>query len=629
MGSGLFSIGASGLTAAYTSLQTTGHNIANVSTPGYKRQETVQAAVVPQFTGAGFVGKGVAVTDIRRTYDALLTTDATNAESGAAQANTQSAYMARLDSLMGNTDTGIGVSVDNFFNSMQALSVRPADAASRAAFLDQADSLAANISDTADQINALKSTVANDMSQSVAGVNDLARQVAVLNDSISVAVSTGKTPNDLMDQRDTLIREIAKQIGVTTVSESNGAVNVFVGNGQSLVVGDQANKLTVGNDVNDPAKIALSIQAGNASILIGNDGSKLGGGNIAAMVTVHNGDLAGAQAEIGRLAYAVADAVNTQHRTGLDPQGNSGGDVFTLPAARVYPAANNSGGASVNLTINSASALKASDYKLSYDGSQYQVTRLSDGIQQNFASLPATIDGFTASIASGAMATGDSFILKPVSTRGAGMSVAISDPSKLALALPVAANASLSNADNTTVQTLGVSNAADPNLRQSVTLTFTGAGTFDVSGTGTGNPTGQSYSGAAISFNGWSLQLSGTPRAGDVITIQANANLAGDNRNALNIAALASGKIVDGQAPAHSFAATLAHIGGSASSAQLNAATQNKVRDAAIASEQSVSGVNLDEEAAKMLQYQQAYQASAKIIAAAETVFSALLDLGR
>ena len=630
MASGLFSIGTSGLTAAYTALQTTGHNIANVSTPGYKRQETVQAALLPQFTGSGFIGKGVAVTEIRRTYDALVTREATCAESRAADATTQSSYMARLDRLIGDSATGVGVAIDSFFNSMQALSARPSDAASRAAFLDQASNLAARVTDTASEIAALKNSAANDVSQSVASVNDYARQVAALNNRIALASATGSTPNDLMDQRDTMIRGIAVQIGVTTVTEGNGAVNVFIGNGQSLVVGDRANQLAVANDVNDPTRLALSIQSGSARVLIGTDGSKLGGGNIAAMLNVHNRSLVSAEAELGRLAFAIADPVNAQHRQGVDPQGKFGGDLFTLPAAKVYAGAGNTGNAAIGIGITAADALKASDYKLAFDGSQYQLTRLSDNNVQTFATLPATVDGFTATLTSGAMASGDSFILKPVSTRAAAMAAAVYEPSRLALALPVAANASLGNTGTAAVQSLGVTDSANANLLQSVTLTFTGAGTFDVSGTGTGNPANQAYSaGTAIGFNGWSLQVTGTPRAGDVITVQLNGNRAGDNRNALNLAGLASAKIVDGQAPSTSFAATLAQIGGQARAAQLDASAQGKIRDDAIAAEQSVSGVNLDEEAAKMLQYQQAYQASAKMIAAADAVFSTLLDLGR
>jgi flagellar hook-associated protein 1 FlgK len=209
----------------------------------------------------------------------------------------------------------------------------------------------------------------------------------------------------------------------------------------------------------------------------------------------------------------------------VDLQGNGGGDLFALTGTQAYPGISNAGNATVNVVISAASALKASDYKLAYDGTQYQITRLADGAQQSFATLPANLDGFTASLASGAMVAGDSFILKPVSTRAAGMAAIIAEPSRLALALPVAANASLNNAGTGTVQNLGVSNSANANLLQPVTLTFTAANTFNVSGTGTGNPAGQTYSpGAAISFNGWSLQLTGTPRAGDVITIQPNAN---------------------------------------------------------------------------------------------------------
>jgi flagellar hook-associated protein 1 FlgK len=630
MANGIFSIGASGLTAAYTALQTTGHNIANVSTPGYKRQSAIQAALVPQFSGAGFVGKGVAVTDIIRNYDALVSSEATSAESRAAEANSQSAYMGKIDSLMGNTSTGVGVAVDSFFNSLQALSTQPSDSASRADFIDQASNLAARISSTADDLSSLKDQAASQLGQSVNSVNDYARQVASLNNSISLAVATGKTPNDLMDQRDTMIRNIATQIGVTTVDQGNGAISVFVANGQSLVVGDKANTLAIGADPNDPGKLTLSLQSANAKVLLGSDGSKMGGGNIAAFLNVHNRDLGQVSAELGRLAVALADPLNAQHAQGVDTQGNSGGALFSLPGPQVFKAVANTGNASLDVSITAAGALKASDYQLNFDGSQYQITRLSDGSKQSFASLPATLDGFTTSLSGGSMAAGDSFTIKPVSMSAAGMTAMIREPSRLALALPVAANASLSNAGTGSVQDLAVSNAADANLRQTVTLTFTGAGSFNVSGTGTGNPGGQSYSaGTAISFNGWSLQMSGTPKAGDVITIQPNGNLSGDNRNALSLAALSSAKLVDGNTPAQDFAATLANVGSSARSAKLDSTSQTKIRDDALASEQSVSGVNLDEEAANMLQYQQAYQAAAKLIATAETVFSALLDLGR
>lgn len=629
MSSGILAVGASGLTAAYAALQTTGHNIANVSTPGYKRQQVVQSATVPQFSGTGFIGTGTSISTITRAYSELATREVNRAQSRAGEADTQSAYMKRLDSLLGDATTGVGAAVDSFFNSIQAISTQPSSAGQRSVFLNEARNLATRFSETVDGINVLKDTTSRDLSLSLKNVNDMGRQVASLNARISLGLASGQTPNDLMDQRDNLVTNIANEIGVTAIRQDDGSLNLLVGNGQPLVVGDRVSTLAAQVDPNDPAKLALVLQSPSGNVQLGSDGRTMGG-KVAAMMNIHNRDLNGVEAELGRLAIAIATPLNAQHQRGVDLNGNNGGDLFTLPAATADAFAANTGSATIGLAIVDATQLKASDYRLDFDGTNYQVTRLTDGTQQSFASLPATVDGVGISIATGAMAAGDSFSLKPVSTRANGIVAALRDPQRVALALPVAASATLGNAGSVSVQSMGLDTIPSANLTQAVTLTFTAAGTFNVSGAGTGNPMAQTYMpGSPINFNGWTLTLSGTPRAGDTVTIGANTNPAGDNRNALNLAAQASAKIVDGQTPAQSFAATLANVGGQARAANLDASVQGAVRDDAVSAEQSLSGVNLDEEAARMMQYQQAYQAAAKVIAAAQTVFDTLLNLGR
>jgi len=629
MSSGILSIGASGLAAAYAALQTTGHNIANVSTPGYKRQQIVQSASIPQFSGTGFIGTGTSVSTITRAYSELATREVNRAQSRAGEAETQASYMKRLDRLLGDSSTGVGAAVDSFFNSMQAMSAQPSSAGQRSAFLNEARNLATRFSETVDGINVLKDSAARDLSLSLKNVNEMGRQVASLNARISLGLASGQTPNDLMDQRDNLVTNIASEVGVVAIKQDDGSLNLLVGNGQPLVVGDRVSTLAAQVDPNDPAKLALVLQSPSGNVQLGSDGTTMGG-KVAAMMNIHNRDLNGVEAELGRLAIATATPLNAQHQRGIDLNGNSGGDLFTLPSAAVASFASNTGSATLGISIVDATQLKASDYRLDFDGTNYQVTRLTDSTQRSFASLPATVDGFGISIASGAMAAGDSFSLKPVSTRANGIIAALQDPQRVALALPVTAGAALGNAGSVSVQSVGLDATSSTNLTQAVTLTFTAAGIFNVSGTGTGNPVAQTYTpGTPINFNGWTLTLSGTPRAGDIVTIGANTNPAGDNRNALSLAANAMGKIIDGQTPAQSFAATLANVGGQARAANLDASVQGAVRDDAVSAEQSLSGVNLDEEAARMMQYQQAYQAAAKVIAAAQTVFDTLLNLGR
>ena len=629
MASGLFGIGASGLAAAYMGLQTTGHNITNVSTPGFKRQQAVQVAATPQAVAAGFIGHGVNVQAITRAYSELATRETVRAETRASEATTQSAYLNRLDSLMGDSDTGIGQAIDSFFNSIQAMSAQPSSSGQRAAFLAQVSNLAKRFSETSGSIEVLRAGAAREMSGSLTSINDLSKQVASLNSRISLASSTGQAANDLLDQRDELVRRIATQVNVTTVAQSDGTVNVFAGTGQPLVVGSRSNALGSVIDPNDPSAIALTLKTSNGEVMMGSDGNMLGG-KVGALMNLHNHDLGATSAELGRLATTIATQMNLQHQRGIDLDGNAGGDLFRLLPAPATGSASNTGNASISLSIADSTRLKAADYRLDYDGTNYQVTRLSDGAAQSFATLPAVVDGVGVNIASGTMSAGDSFNLKPVSTRAAGIVAAINDPRKVALALPVGAKASAGNAGTATIQSLSVDPLSNPNLAQAVTLTFTSANTFDVSGTGTGNPTGQAYTaGAPIQFNGWTLALGGAPRAGDTIVIGPNPNPQGDNRNALQLAALASTKIADGMTAAEGYAATIASVGSQANAANLDAKIQGSIKDDAITSEQSFSGVNLDEEAARMMEYQQAYQASAKVISAAQTVFEALLGLGR
>jgi flagellar hook-associated protein 1 FlgK len=169
-------------------------------------------------------------------------------------------------------------------------------------------------------------------------------------------------------------------------------------------------------------------------------------------------------------------------------------------------------------------------------------------------------------------------------------------------------------------------------LTQSVTITFTGPGTFDVSGAGTGNPVGLSYTpGATISYNGWSITLTGTPAAGDSFTIGPNAAGVGDNRNALALARLQTTNLLEGATTSFqgAYAQLVSGVGNETRTLQVTSDAQAKLLADTKAAREAVSGVNLDEEAANLLRYQQAYQASAKVLSIAATLFDAILNIGR
>jgi len=270
--------------------------------------------------------------------------------------------------------------------------------------------------------------------------------------------------------------------------------------------------------------------------------------------------------------------------------------------------------------------LKASDYELSWDGAQYSLRRLSDNVVQTLPGLPATVDGLQLSSAGGAPAAGDRFLIRSASAFAAGARSLLTNPDRIATAVPVTAETGASNAGDVRAASLEV-NSIVPATSATVTITFTGPNTFDVVGPGTGNPTGLSYSpGMTLAFNGWSTTLAGTPAAGDTLRIAQTASPAADNRNARAMQALGDAAIADGQKVIDRYAALVGDIGTRTQSARTAGEMSRRIHEDAERARTAMSGVNLDEEAARLLQYQQAYQAAAKVIATANEMFRSLLQ---
>ena len=275
--------------------------------------------------------------------------------------------------------------------------------------------------------------------------------------------------------------------------------------------------------------------------------------------------------------------------------------------------------------VSSYPALTASDYQVDYDGINYTVTRLSDRAQTSYATLPQTLDGLTIAVAAGTAATGDRFLIQPTRAGASGMSVAIGNVSQIAASAPVRSASSAANAGDGVISA-GSVNSLGANLLQPVTITFTSASTFNVGGVGTGNPAGVAYTaGGAISYNGWTVSISGTPKVGDVFTVGPNTGATGDNRNALALAGLSQAALVAGMSVSGAYAHLVGSIGAKTQEINMAMKSQDSLLESANNSIASISGVNLDEEAANLMRYQQAYQAAGKLIAVANTLFDSLL----
>lgn len=640
MGNGIFGIGLSALNAAQRGLLVTGHNVSNAATPGYTRQQIVQSTNPAQGTGTGFIGQGAKVDTVSRSYNQFLTQQVTQAKTESAQLDTYFAQMQQIDKLLADPSGNLGLApaLQNFFGGVQDVTTNPSDVPSRQSMLSGAEVLVRRFQSLDSRLNEIQDGVNTQIKDSVSLINTLAAQIGKLNATISQAEGSarGQPANDLRDQRDELVGQLNQEIRTNVVQQGDGSYSILIGNGQPLLVGTQVFQLATATSPTDARRIDVTYVADGSSTPIRE--STLDGGKLGGLLQFRSESLDAARNGLGRVAIGLAGTFNEQHRLGQDLHGNLGGDFFTVPSPSVAASANNSGSAVIAAEITGYSALTTSDYRLRYDGVNYTVTRLSNGVAQGaaqtFTTFPQTVDGVRLDIASGTIAAGDEFLIRPTVNGAGQIGVAIQDTSLIAAAAPIRTDAPLVNTGTGRISagTVNATPPADPNLQQPVTFTFTSATTFDVNGTGTGNPSGVAFTpGGTISYNGWTVQITGSPQPGDTFSIGPNTNGVGDNRNALLLGALQGSNTMAGGTINYqtAYGQMVSQMGNKTRELEVTSAAQTNLVSQTQVLQQSESGVNLDEEAANLLRYQQAYQAAGKIIQTASLMFDTLLEMSR
>jgi flagellar hook-associated protein 1 len=628
----LLGIGLSGLNANMAQLTTTGNNISNASTPGYSRQEVVQEQATPQFTGAGYVGNGVSVEQIQRDYSTFLTTQVQQATSASSQSTTYYNEIQQLDNMLGSTTSGLTPALQSFFSSVQSVANDPSDGPTRQTLLSSAQSMVATFQGLAQQMTQIGQDVNSQISASVTNINSYAQQLSQLNQAIVTAQGgdPNTPPNALLDQRDQVMAQLNQEVQATVVPQTDGSVNVYIGNGIPLVVGQLTYPLSAINSPTDPTSTEVGYGPAGKQVVLGTN--SIAGGNLGGLLQFRDGSLTPAENQLGQIAIGVASNFNAQNSLGQDLNGNIGGNIFNVPAPVVAVNSNNTGNAIVGAAITNPAALTDSDYTLSYNGSVYQLTRQSDNNVTTFASFPQTVDGVTLTLASGTMNAGDSYLIEPTANGASALSMATNNTSAIAAATPILGSAAVANTGTATISA-GTVNGAPPvntNLQQPVTITFTGPGTYDVTGTGTGNPTGVAYtSGGNITYNGWTVQITGTPVSGDTFTVDPNTNGVSDGSNALLLAGLETQNTLNNSSTTYGgvYDQMTSAIGNMTDQMQTTSQAQQTLLTTAQNSQQSVSGVNLDEEAANLIRYQESYQACGKMVQIADTCFQALIGI--
>ncbi len=636
---GLLNVGTQALQANMVGLQTTGNNIANVNTPGYSRQQVIMSTVAGQYTGAGYVGKGVDVQTIQRNYDQFLTRQSTLATSTQAADVTRSDYLKQLSDIFQGGTTGMGAAINDMMNSFSDVASTPTDLTARTVALTRVDETARRMRAASQSLDDLQVGIGQALTEKVSAVNTLAQKIAAVNGQIALAQGGGQPPNDLLDKRDQLIRDINQYVQTSSVTADDGSVGLYIGGSQALVLGSSAATLSQGkNDFGDPLQSKLVITREGQSVTM--DESSLGGGQISGLLRFQNNDLVEGRNLLGRLTTTVTSSMNAQHALGLDLDGKAGGNLFTPVSANniltpTAPATTNTGTATLNLGVIDTAKLVASNYTVSIGANgAATVTRASDNaVVAGPSGFPLDFDGLRLSNLSGTVAAGDRFLLKPFSTAATSVAREFSSPRALAVASPFVGQMGANNTGSLQLTSLVAKTnpaaAVPASFAADIAIAFTSSSSYTVNGVAHAYTSGAAID-SGLNPNTWTVTLQGVPQAGDSFTVKDIRTTSLDPKlnggNATNLMNLRDAAVFDGASMTDGYASLISQIGIRAQSANYSATVSTNIATNAEKDRTGIAGVNMDEEAAKLIQYQQAYQASAKMIQVAQNIFDTLIQ---
>jgi len=642
----MFSIGLSGLNAAQNALNTTSNNISNVYTPGYNREITV--------LNESRNNAGVRVADIERQFNTFVAAQLNNAKSQSTALETYNTQISQIDNLLADREAGLSPLMQNFFSALEDLASAPSDPAARQGVLGTADTLTAQFRSFDGYLQDLQSGVNGQIKDEITQINNTTSQIANINREIALSrAQLGEAPNSLLNQRDQLISELNEKMNLRLNIQDGKTYNLSLPNGQPLVTGDTAYKLEAVTSPNDPQRIVVGYREGarGNGNLVSLDEGLITGGSLGGLMSFRSETLDKTQNQIGQLAASIALEFNAQHQKGVDLNGEQGQEFFSIGQSNAYYNTDNKGSAEVSATIDSAntSALRATDYTvrvINASTEEFEVIRKDTGEaleadEWSFSDNVLSFAGVDVNFNDFDLAqNGDSFEIQPLRRAAGGMEAIVSDLDKIAAGSLVeqsgdleVSNVRYENALANTSESLqielnenknlSVSGYTGPILVNGVTLSLDANGVVqDSAGT-----VAVLAEDDEITIDGVSFVLADVSTEG-TLTFQQGSAAAGDNRNALALQDLQSKDIVGGSASlSGAYGALVSDVGNRTNIIQVNLDARQGLTDQLRAVQQSESGVNLDEEAANLIRFQQFYQANARVIDTASTIFDTILGL--
>lgn len=672
----LINIGMSGLGAAQSGMYTLGNNIANADVDSYSRQQNVQKTKGAQQVGQVFIGSGTTLADVRRVYNAFLENQLRTTTSLSSDASSYLSQITPLDTALSSSDTGITAALQSFFSAMQDAAAKPTEDASRQLLLTSAQSLAKRFNTLSAQFNQQNSDINANMASIADKVNALTKSIADLNAQISKMTAINGQPNDLLDQRDGAVRELSSLIGADVVEQKNGNYDVYLKNGQALVLGNTTQTIGVEPSASDPTRMSLILNRGSTKMDITNSTT---GGELGGLIRYRKETLDPALNELGRVALVVADAINSQLAQGIDKNGDFGATLFSdinsaaaIAQRSIARSGNSAGSGNLDVTIKDTGKLTTSDYQVTFTSDkQYTVRKLPDGTDMGSYSLdddPApVIDGFSLALNGGALSAGDSFKITPTRNAAAGIDTVLTDPKRLALAAPLTATSGSGNRGTgvitqpTLTSELDIYDSAQRSQLQAglkystpVKLVFGDDSTspqaytmYDAKGNSIGSGTiipGQDNKlqlsvpmvdgdGNSLGSNfTFEMSVSGAPKDGDSYTVALTGAGSADNRNSQSVIDLQTKSTVEvgangkGISFTDAYAKLVSNVGGKAGQAQMDSDATTALQKSAKDARDNLSGVSIDEETGNLIKFQQYYTASSQIIKAAQETFATLIN---